>query len=167
MFKSQRGISAVSLMITIVIIIMLAGYSLFFSRDTVVEGNIATAYAEIQEVSDAIKALSLDPSSVPEILAAFVIDDIGEYEDRVGADHILSEETQYYLLGYGEETVSEVMKQSMNDILGLRNIKSSYVISVKGLNDVEIYLVDGIGVNGKYCYTYDEIYMEYINVNKK
>lgn len=163
--KSQRGISALSLMITIVIIIMIAGYSLLFSRDTVVEGNIATVYAEVQEIVEAAKGLSLDSAYAAEALTGFELDNITDINHRVG--NKLKEGKQYYYLGYADESMTEVMTQTLNDKLGLRSVSNSYVVAINDIGKVEVFLVDGISINGNMCYTYDEIYAQYTEVNEK
>ena len=162
---NNSGISAVSLMITIVVIIIIAGYSLFFSRDTVVEAQVAKAYTEIQEIQDATKALSLDASYAREYLAGHEIEDISSMNERVG--NKLREGKQYYYLGYADETTTEVMKQTLNETLGVRNIESSYIISVGDIGEVDVILEDGINIKDKYCYTYEEIHREYVNVTQK
>ncbi|MBR3887552.1 MAG: hypothetical protein IKJ32_00435 [Clostridia bacterium] len=163
--KSQRGISALSLMITIVIIIMIAGYSLLFSRDTVVEGNVATIYAEVQEVVEAAKGLSLDREYAKDALTGFELESVADINHRVGGK--LNSAKQYYYWGYADENMTEVMAQTLNDKIGLRSVSNSYVVAINDLGKVEVYLVDGININGTMCYTYDEIYAQYTEVNKK
>jgi hypothetical protein len=164
-FKNNKGISAVSLMITIVVIIIIAGYSLFFSRDTVIEAQVAKAYSEIQEMQDATKALSLDSSYAREYLAGYELEDISDMNERVG--NKLREGKQYYYIGYADESVTDVMKQSLNEVLGVRNIEGSYIISVGDIGEIDVFLVDGININDKFCYTYEEIHKEYVNVTQK
>ena len=163
--RRQRGISALSLMITIVIIIMIAGYSLLFSRDTVVEGNVATVYAEVQEIVEAAKGLSLDSEYETEALTGFELDSIADINPRVG--NKLKEGRKYYYLGYADENMTEIMTQTLNEKLGLRSVSGSYVIAINDIGKVEVYLVDGININGSMCYTYDEIYAQYTEVNEK
>ena len=163
--KSQRGVSALSLMITIVIIVMIAGYSLLFSRDTIVEGNVATVFAEMQELIEAAKGLSLDFEYLNENLSAFELASITEMNPRVG--NKLREGRKYYYFAYGDEDFSDVMKDTLNDILGLRSVSGSYVVAINDLGKVEVYLVDGININGRFCYSYEEIYAEYTEVNQK
>ena len=155
--KSQRGISALSLMITIVIIVMVAGYSLLFSRDTVVEGNIATIYAEVQEVVEAAKGLSLDIEYAKETLTGFELDSVADINHRVGGK--LNSAKSYYYFGYADET--------LNEKIGLRSVSGSYVVAINDIGKVEVYLVDGVNINGKMCYTYEDIYEQYTEVNKK
>ncbi len=163
--KSKKGISALSLMITIVIIIMIAGYSLLFSRDTVVEGNVATVYAEVQEVVEAAKGLSLDSEYANEALTGFELSNVADINPRV--NNKLKEGKKYYYFGYADENMTEVMIQTLNEKLGLRSISNSYVIAIYDIGEVEVYLVDGININGNMCYTYDEIYMQYAEINQK
>lgn len=163
--KSQRGISALSLMITIVIIIMVAGYSLLFSRDTIVEGNVATVYSEMQELIEAAKGLSLDMDYLEENLSVFELESITEMNPRVG--NKLREGKKYYYFAYADEDFSDVMKDSLNEVLGLRSVSGSYIVAINDLGKVEVYLVDGININGKFCYSYEEIYAEYTEVNQK
>ena len=163
--KSQRGISALSLMITIVIIVMVAGYSLLFSRDTVVEGNIATIYAEVQEVVEAAKGLSLDIEYAKETLTGFELDSVADINHRVGGK--LNSAKSYFYFGYADESMTEVMTQTLNEKIGLRSVSGSYVVAINDIGKVEVYLVDGVNINGKMCYTYEDIYEQYTEVNKK
>lgn len=163
--KGQSGISALSLMITIVIIIIVAGYSLLFSRDTVIEGNVATIYAEISEMREAAKGLSLDLEYVKDNLAEFELESISDINPRVGGN--LREGKKYYYFGYADDSMTEVMKQTINEKLGVRNVSGSYVIAINDIGEVEVYLVDGINIDGDIYYTYDEIYVEYAEVNQK
>lgn len=163
--RSQKGISALSLMITIVIIVMIAGYALLFSRDTVVEGNVATVYAEVQEIVEATKGLSLDSEYAQEALAGFELESVSDINPRVGGK--LNEVKKYYYFGYADESMTEVMTQTLNEKIGLRSVSNSYVVAINDIGKVEVYLVDGININGKMCYTYEDIYAQYTEVNKK
>ena len=107
----------------------------------------------------------IDASYVNEYLSGFELEDISDMNERVGNN--LREGKQYYYLGYADESVTEVMKQTMNGNLGVRNIEGSYIVSVGEIGDIEVFLVDGININGNFCYTYDEIYREYVSVTQK
>ena len=74
---------------------------------------------------------------------------------------------QYYLIGYGEESLTEVMRQTLNETLDVRNVENSYIISFVDMGKVEVFLVDGVRIGDNYYYTYEEIHNAYSNVTKK
>ncbi len=163
--KNNRGVSAISLMVTIVVIILIASYSVFFSRDAVVEGNVAKIYSEIQEVTEAVKALSLDYSIALETLSGFELVSVEGMNQRVGNN--LESDKQYYYLGFGDDSLTEVMKQTLNDKLGVRSIENNYVVSVGDIGDVDVFLVDGINITGDNCYSFEEIHQKYSEIAVK
>lgn len=163
--KNQKGVTTISMVIVIVIIILLASYSVLTSRDVVTEVNVQTYFQEIKLVSDNLKGLSLDKKYFKDTFEPFKIDNINEYNARVG--NKLRTDKEYYILGYGEESTTEIMKQSLNEILDVRNVENSYILSFIDSGNVEVYLLDGVRIGDTYYYTYEEIHNAYSNVTKK
>ncbi len=163
--KNQKGITVISMVIVIVIIILLASYSILTSRDVVTEVNVQTYFQEIKLVNDNVKGLSLDKKYFKDTFEPFKIENINEYNARVGNN--LRPDRQYYLIGYGEESLTEVMRQTLNETLDVRNVENSYIISFVDMGKVEVFLVDGVRIGDNYYYTYEEIHNAYSNVTKK
>ena len=163
--KSQRGITATSMVIVVVILIMLAGYSVLTSREIVTEANTGKYFQEIKLINDQMKNLSLDKKNFKNTLEMFEIEDIRQYNSRVGNN--LLEGKEYYLLGFADSSTTEVMKQTLNEVLDVRSVENSYIVSYEDTGKVNVFLLDGIRVGEKYLYTYDEIHNEYSNLNKK
>ena len=113
--KNQKGITAMSMVIVIVILILLAGYSVLTSRDIVTEVNIEQYFQEIKLISDQAKGISLDKKTFKDTFESFKIEDLNEYNARVG-NRLLAGEN-YYLLAYGDESLTDVMRQTLNEIL--------------------------------------------------
>ncbi len=163
--KSQRGVTATSMVIVIVILIMLAGYSILTSREVVTEANAQKYFQEIKLINDQMKSLSFDKKNFKDTLEAFKIEDISQYNSRVG--NRLLEGEDYYLLGFGDEAMSEIMKQTLNEALDVRSIENSYIVSYEDTGKVNVLLVDGVRMGDSYYYTYSEIHNAYSNLNKK
>lgn len=163
--KSQRGVTATSMVIVIVILIMLAGYSVLTSREVITEANTGKDFQEIQLINEQMKNLSLDKKNFKSTLEAFEIEDIVQYNSRVGNN--LLEGEQYYFLGFADENMTEVMKQTLNEVVDVRNIENSYIVSYEDTGKVNVFIVDGVRVGENYYYTYDEIHNAYSNLNKK
>lgn len=163
--KNQKGVTVISMVIVIVIIILLASYSILTSRDVVTEVNVQTYFQEIKLVNDNVKGLSLDKKYFKDTFEPFKIENINEYNARVGNN--LRPDRQYYLIGYGEESLTEVMRQTLNETLDVRNVENSYIISFVDMGKVEVFLVDGVRIGDNYYYTYEEIHNAYSNVTKK
>ena len=163
--KNQRGVTATSMVIVIIILILLAGYSVLTSREVVTEVKTEKYFQEIKLIDDQMKGLSFDKRNFKDTLEAFKIDDIRDYNARVG--NRLLEGEDYYLLAFGDESMTEVMKQTLNEALDVRNVENSYIVSYEDTGKVNVFLLDGVRVGENYYYTYDEIHNAYSNLNKK
>lgn len=161
--KNQKGVTAISMMVLIVIIILLASFSILSSRDVVVEGNITATYSEISIIRDAALNLSLDESYRNDgIIASTKIQNIEYYNSRVGGN--LSEGKTYYYLPFEGE--NDVLVQSLNEKLDVRSVENSYIISIEDVGKVEVYLVDGIRIDNTSYYSYDDIKAVYSDMDR-
>lgn len=163
--KSQRGVTATSLMIVIVLLILLAGYSVLTSREVVTEINAEQVFQEIKLMNDQMKSLSVDKKTFKDTLDAFKIEDISQYNPRVG--NRLTSDEDYYFLGFAEESMTDVMKQTLNEALDVRGVENSYIVSYEDTGKVNVLLLDGVRIGNNYYYTYSEIHNAYSNLNKK
>ena len=161
---SQKGVTLLSMIIVIILIVLLASFALLSSRDLVVEGNMAKIYQEISLVRESARKLSLNNVYQNTIIVDLPAG-IDEYNAKVGG--ALSSGHTYYYLGFGDENVSEAVKQSLNDVLSLRDVEHSYIVEFLDEGNVEIYLVDGIRNGSNYVYSYEEISSLYRSVTKK
>ena len=163
--KSQRGVTATSMVIVIVVLIMLAGYSILSSREIVTETNTGKYFQEIKLINEQTKSLTLDKKNFKETFETFKIEDISQFNSRVGNNLLVGED--YYYLGYADPQMTDVMKQTLNNILDVRSVEKSYIISYEDTGKVNVFLVDGIRIGDNYYYTYNEIHNAYSNLNKK
>lgn len=163
--KNQRGVTATSMMIVIVILILLAGYSVLTSRDVVTEVNTQQYFQELKLISEQAKGISLDKKNFKDTFESFKIEDINQYNARVGNNLIAGED--YYLLAFGDENMTDVMKQTLNEILDVRSVENSYIISYVDTGKVNVFLLDGVRIGNQYYYTYEDIHNAYSNLNKK
>ena len=65
-------------------------------------------------------------------------------------------------MGFGDSTVSDSLKKRMEEQLGVRDIEFSYIVGADDIEDIEVYLVDGVEVDGYYFYTYEDILNQYL-----
>lgn len=163
--KNQRGVTATSMVIVIVILIMLAGYSVLTSREVVTEVKAEKYFQEIKLINDQMKGLSFDKKTFKDTLESFKIDDITQYNSRVG--NRLLEGEDYYFLGFGDESMTDIMRQTLNEALDVRSVENSYIVSYEDTGKVNVFILDGVRIGEKYYYTYSEIHNAYSNLNKK
>lgn len=163
--KSQRGVTATSMVIVIVILIMLAGYSVLTSREVVTEVKTEKYFQEIKLINEQMKGLSFDKKTFRDTLDAFKIENIAQYNPRVG--NKLLDGKDYYFLGFADESMTEVMKQTLNEALDVRSVENSYIVSYEDTGKVNVFLLDGVRIGENYYYTYSEIHNAYSNLNKK
>lgn len=169
--KKQEGVTAVSLMVTIVIIMLIAGASLFTSQDLIVELNISTAYQDISTIKESVEGLRMlnelnpDEYVFEEIFLSEPISDISEYNERVGGK--LQEGNEYFYLGFADDSLPDVYKESLKESMDLKSVNYNYIVNPENIEKVEVFLVDGVKVGDQFYYTYEEISAEYSNVNKK
>ena len=163
--KSQRGVTATSLMVVIVLLIILAGYSVLTSREVVNEINAEQVFQEIKLMNDQMKSLSFDKKTFKDTLDAFKIEDISQYNPRVGNRLLAGED--YYFLGFAEESMTDVMRQTLNEALDVRSIANIYIVSYEDTGKVNVLLLDGVRIGNEFYYTYSEIHNAYSNLNKK
>ena len=52
----------------------------------------------------------------------------------------------------------------LDEILEVRNVENNYIVNVKNLNDIEIFLVGGIKIRNDICYTDQQILQEYNDI---
>ncbi len=156
--KSERGVTALTLTIVVVIIAIIAAFSILTSRDVVVEGNLATVYSEISTIREKMIDQSLSDSYETSIIQTFKIEDISEYNGRVGGKLEIGKD--YYFFDFaGElgEPGSDTLKQSLYEELDVKSVNKSYIACINDVGDVEVYLVDGIRVDDATLYSYEEI----------
>lgn len=164
--KSQRGVTVISVMVVIIIIIILAAASVFSSKDLLKETKFSKVYNEIYTVRNAMQELKTLNETYPDkydmnkMLMGEKIEDISQYNPKVGWN--LKDGNEYYYLGFGDSTVSDSLKRRMEEQLGVRDIEFSYIVGADDIEDIEVYLVDGVEVDGYYFYTYEDILNQYL-----
>ena len=79
----------------------------------------------------------------------------------------MEEGNEYYYLGFGDKNIPDAMKKYLEEQLGVRGIEFSYVVGAETIEDIEVYLVDGIKIGNYYFYTYEDILNEYLKNQKK
>ena len=169
--NKQNGVTMISLIVVIIVIVILAATSIFSSKDLMTETRVAKVYNEIASVRNAITELKSLNETDPEtydmnkMLRGEKIENLQEYNQRVGWN--LEEGNEYYYLGFGDKNIPDAMKKYLEEQLGVRGIEFSYVVGAETIEDIEVYLVDGIKIGNYYFYTYEDILNEYLkNQNK-
>lgn len=163
--KKQKGVTLISMVIMIIVVILLASYSVLSSRDLITETNMQTYYQEIKLVQESLKGLSVDKEYFKESLEPYKISDIGMYNSMVGNN--LEYDKDSYYFGFGEESMDKVVRQTLYELLDLRNISNSYIVTFIGEGKVKVFLVDGVKSGNETFYTYEEMHDAYSNVTQK
>ena len=116
----------------------------------------------VNEIEGGMLSNETDPDKydMNKMLMGEKIEDISQYNPKVGWN--LKDGNEYYYLGFGDSTVSDSLKRRMEEQLGVRDIEFSYIVGADDIEDIEVYLVDGVEVDGYYFYTYEDILNQYL-----
>lgn len=151
MLNQKRGVTMIQMVITIVMMILIAGFSIYNASDTIVETKIAKTYSEMQEVKKAVVGL--------ETLEIYDIKDIGtpvlDFTSYMQLQDYYSGNQEYYFLNFNEKG------DSICEILEIRNIENNYIVNVKNIENIEIFLINGVKIGGEWYYTDYEILKKY------
>lgn len=155
MRKQNKGITMIQMVITIVMMVLIAGFSIYNSKDTLVETKITKAYNEILEVKRAVQSFEmLDFAKLSDFSTQ--ITDFTYYPQLVSYCNDPSGE--YYFLNF------ESNKDVIEDILEIRNIENNYIVDVKNIENIQIFSVDGIKVGKDTYYSDEEILKKYNDI---
>ncbi len=152
MESKQKGISLMQMVITIVMLMLIALFAVFNSRDTITETKLSRVYDEMVKVKQAVIGIvTLKEDYISEI--GTKIEDFSSYPQLTpyynGTEH------EYYFLDF--KTKGDVLQE----ILELRNIENNYIVNVKNLQNVEIFLIDGVKIGDNLYYSDSEILEKY------
>ena len=169
--NKQNGVTMISLIVVIIVIVILAATSIFSSKDLMTETRVAKVYNEIASVRNAITELKSLNETDPEtydmnkMLMGEKIENLQEYNQRVGWN--LEEGNEYYYLGFGDKNIPDAMKKYLEEQLGVRGIEFSYVVGAETIEDIEVYLVDGIKIGNSSFSPSEDLFNEYLKNQKK
>lgn len=140
--RNKKGISLITLIITIVVLIILAGISIFIGYEySINKANFAKIYNEMKEVSNAVKERGLenrlDNVSYPFVGKKLTEDDSIEVNGVIYGD-------EYYL----------VTGQEISSSLGVKNVTRDYVVNY---STGEVISKNPIYLDEKPLYTLDEV----------
>lgn len=151
MLNQKRGVTMIQMVITIVMMILIAGFSIYNASDTIVETKIAKTYNEMKEVKQAVVGLKT--------LGIYDIRDIGtkvsDFTGYMQLQDYYSGDQEYYLLNFNEKG------DSICEILEIRNIENNYIVNVKNIENIEIFSVNGVKIGEDWYYTDNEILQKY------
>ena len=71
MKKNNKGITMIQMVITIVMMVLIAGFSIYNARDTIIETKVAKIYNEVEEGKNAVTGLKIfEDENIENILGA-------------------------------------------------------------------------------------------------
>lgn len=151
----ELGITMIQMVITVLMMIIIAGFSVYNANDTIIESRIAKAYNEMMEVKNAVIGLKT--------LGAYDMRDIGTQIPNLSSYNQLmpyytSGDHEYYLLDF------EGKGDAISEILEIRNIENNYIVDVGNIENVEIFLINGVKIGGVLYYSDDEILEKYNDI---
>ncbi len=151
MESKQKGISLIQMVITIVMMMLIALFAVFNSRDTITETKLSRVYDEMVKVKQAVMGtITLNENYISEI--GTKVEDFSSYPQLAS---YYSTGQEYYFLDF--KTKGDVLQE----ILELRNIENNYIVNVKNLQNIEIFLIDGVKIGGTLYYSDSEILEKY------
>lgn len=155
MRKNKKGVTLIQTVIAVVMIIIMAGFAILNSNDTIAETKVAKAYNEIVELKKAIYGFELLDEEGMEVFIDSKIESLDVYPALASYG---KENQEYYYLDFTND--SEIL----SDTLELRNIENDYIVNVKDIDNIEVFCVKGIEIGNDKFYTENEIVKEYNDI---
>lgn len=155
MKKNNKGITMIQMVITIVMMVLIAGFSIYNARDTIIETKVAKIYNEVEEVKNAVTGLKIfEDENIENILGA----PLQNLNDYSGLAAYYKDDQEYYLLNF------KTNGNTLCDLLEIRNIENNYIVNLKDVDNVEVFLVGGAMIENEMCYTDYEILKKYNDI---
>ena len=152
MKKNNKGITMIQMVITIVMMVLIAGFSIYNARDTIIETKVAKIYNEVEEVKNAVTGLKIfEDENIENILGA-PLQNLNDYPELAA---YYKDDQEYYLLNF------KTNGNTLCDLLEIRNIENNYIVNLKDADNVEVFLVGGAMIENEMCYTDYEILKKY------
>lgn len=155
MKKNNKGITMIQMVITIVMMVLIAGFSIYNARDTIIETKVAKIYNEVEEVKNAVTGLKIfEDENIENILGA-PLQNLNDYPELAA---YYKDDQEYYLLNF------KTNGNTLCDLLEIRNIENNYIVNLKDADNVEVFLVGGAMIENEMCYTDYEILKKYNDI---
>ena len=154
--RSNKGITMIQMVITIIMMVLIAGFSIYNSRDTIVEIRLSKTYEEMKEVKNAVASLNLLEEDLTLYLGT-PLENFDGYAKLVGY-YVDTPKQEYYYLDFKNQG------DVLGDILELRNIENNYIVNTANIENIEIFLVNGIKIDDDTYYTDEEILEKYNDI---
>lgn len=145
----------IQMVITIVMMVLIAGFSIYNARDTIIETKVAKIYNEVEEVKNAVTGLKIfEDENIENILGA-PLQNLNDYSELAA---YYKDDQEYYLLNF------KTNGNTLCDLLEIRNIENNYIVNLKDADNVEVFLVGGAMIENEMCYTDYEILKKYNDI---
>ncbi len=161
--KNNKGVTVTMLVITIVLMIMIASFAVFYSQDVAPEAKLAAAFSSLKEVKDAcnraILEIELDPSTYDEYY--FFGNNIRKDGSNVSklADKCGVTPEEFSDRTYNISNDDNAENKRRIERLEISSISESYVVD---LENEKYYVIGGVKrSNGDVVYEYRDIELMY------
>ena len=172
--KSNKGVSLIMLVITIILMIILASYAVYYSYNIAPEAKLAAAFTSLKEIKNAcnraILEIEMDPSNYDEYY--FFGDSIQKEENDTGVSGFvqkLAEKCGVTADDFSERTYlisndgTDASKRRLVN-LEISSISESYIVD---LENEKYYILGGVKrANKEYVYEYRDIELMYDMITK-
>lgn len=155
--KSNKGITMIQMVVTVLMMALIAGFSIFNARDTIVEIKLSKVYEEMREVKKAVQSLNIFEENLSLHFDATPLENLNSY-------HQLTEyqttPNEYYYLDFSNKERAKFLEE----VLDIRNIENDYIVNTANMENIEIFLVNGIEIEKTRYYTESEILEKYNDI---
>lgn len=174
--KNNHGVTIVMLVITVIILLMLTAFAVFYSNNIAPEARVAAAYSSLKEIKDRCEGAVADVEERPEQYDEFYF--FGKTITREVADGIITQsELDDYAIKCGLSDASEFGERTYRitpgedqsvkariKALELSSISGSYIVD---LDNDKYYIVGGVKrKTGDFFYEYKDIQRMYEMLTK-
>lgn len=145
-FKNNKGVTIMMLVITVILMLILVAFAVYYSRNTAVEATIAKEYTSLKEIKEActraLFEIELDPSTYDEYYffgKSVFLDgsDVDDLTQRCGGSAGVNFSERTYQLS---DSTDDENKRRL-ERLEITQIHNTYIID---LENQKYYLLDGV-----------------------
>ena len=160
--KKQKGVSMIELVIVLIIVILIASFSIYTGREALDQATASEVYTEINSMREAINSINLKRSLYDDFeLEAGVQYDVkvedtitkSEFESRFG-ETISDEEYKNTYIIYGMDMMEDYQGSDVKDFYGLDSIKHSYLVN---FDDVQVDLLKSVKISNRTVRTFEQV----------
>lgn len=161
--RNKKGVTMIELVLVIIIILIIATFSVLSGRETFNQATATEVYTEISAIREAVNGVNikrdldekfeLTSGDYYDVKASELNQVEAEFEAEYGFEVENGEFENLYII-YGMDELEKYNESKVKNTYGFDSIKHTYIIN---FNKVEVDLLENLTISDKTVRTYEEI----------